>query len=971
MSAPATAATPPIASGSGNGTISGNQEVNPRARDPHSSQSHHAEHAGGSPRRSKSCVSMHASTAGGTAHRQVIGNYELGRVLATGDFDCRTRLCRHITTGVRYVVRVYDKRVLAEAQWMWNRVAESIRVQCTLPKNKYVLEMVECFESNTSVYMLMHLFPSINITKLFTDSAARAKLLSCLQAMSRANAHTSAAATSNGSLTTEPEKTAKGEPHRKPSHVHALPATDPTSAPKSVLSRGLKTSMRTPSASAAESQPSEHGTEETADANEFSHRGGGKQESTPSTAASTMGGASTSPMAVASVNAFLGTAVPSHVPLSLIRDLFEQAVKGVSHLHQYNVAHTGIAPDHLLVGANGLLRISNMVSCCFCAQGERLHELRGTRHTVAPEVLRGESYDPYLADAWALGVVLYFMLNRGRYPHDGASTLRHILHGRVRPSRPGLPPVALDLVSRLLQGSPEERLPVDAILTHPFFLAPLPTIAEEAAAEAAELQAQHVRHRLTTGAAVHGGHSVVSDRDDLNGRRLRSKEKAVGAGRQEASSPHWESLVTFGSGDSITGRDEVDSSGLNPQHNGDDDASAAEDGSRRSCRDTVCPPRAGLPTHQPSAASRSPSASMKRAHLAASSLARTSPCQSVAGSVSASTRPVWCPHLAPTLDALEDLAGRVIQYHYRQMKRRQQYRAETRTLVARSQSMRRAKVEEEGIGGQQQPLLSLVPAVVVLSRPPSLDLVPSSAGTVTPKRDERKPVMAANVLDAAAGSQSPSSARRRASTNNSVDTGGPLEDEPLSHWHKCGTASPASTIQSVLVTGANSVVIGTRAGSPGSLDRDDDGTESSLISSLDGALRANVAEGTNAVASLDTTPQESLKLPVPLPLNQRRPGSSVRACNTPANSVFIAPPPLRPSSNSSVLPTLASLHGLGNSVGRFADRARVGEGMMVKDDERCPLCHREPYMTRAIGVRPYGGTSYVYADGRFTKVSSV
>ncbi|CBZ27082.1 conserved hypothetical protein [Leishmania mexicana MHOM/GT/2001/U1103] len=888
---------------------------------------------------------MHASTAGGTAHRQVIGNYELGRVLATGDFDCRTRLCRHITTGVRYVVRVYDKRVLAEAQWMWDRVAASIRVQRTLPKSKYVLEMVECFESNTSVYMLMHLFPSMNITKLFTDAAARAKLLSCLQTMSRAPAHSSAAATSAGAPTTEPETTEKGAPHRKSSRLRALSATDPTSTPEGISSRRLK-----------------------------------KNIWAPSTAASTMDGASTSPMAVASVNPFLGAAVPSHVPLSLTRDLFEQAVKGVLHLHQYNVVHTGIAPDHLLVGANGLLRISNMVSCCFCAQGDRLHELRGTRHTVAPEVLRGESYDPYLADAWALGVVLYFMLNHGRYPHDGASTLRHILQARVRPSRPGLPPVALDLVSRLLQASPEERLPADAILAHPFFSTPFPTIAEEAAAEAAELQGQHVPHRLTTGAAAHGEHSAVSYRNNGNGLRLRSNEKVVGAGRQKASSPLWESLVTFGSGASITGRDEVDTPGLDPQHDGD--ASPAEEGLGRSCRDTACPPRAGLSTHQLSAAPPSPSASMKRAHLAAAS-----PRKSVAGSVSAPRRPVWCPRLAPTLDALEDLAGRVIQYHYRQMKHRQQYRAETRALVARSQKMRQAKADEEDISAQQQSLLGLTPAVVVLSRPLSSDRVSSAAGTVTPKQDEalhrqrqrqqqrsdvylkQKSVMAVSVLDAAAGSQSPSSAHPRTATNDSVHTGGPLEGEPLSHWYKFGTASPASVIQSVHASGANSVVIGTGAGSSSTLDRDDDGTESSLISSLDGALRANVAESTNAVASFDTTPQESLKLPVPLPLNQRRSGSSVRACGSAANSVFIAPPPLRPSSNSA-LPTLTSLHGLGGSVGHSIDRARVGEGMTVKNDERCPLCHREPYMMRAIGIRPYGGTPYVYADGKFMKVLS-
>ncbi|CAJ1024694.1 Protein tyrosine kinase/Protein kinase domain containing protein, putative [Leishmania lindenbergi] len=944
---------------------------------------------------------MPTSTAGSAPHRQVIGNYELGCVLAMGDFDCRTRLCRHVTTGVPYVVRVYDKRVLAEAQWMWNRVAESIRVLRTLPKNKHVLEMVECFETSTSLYILMHLFQSMNVTKLFTDAAAREQLLRRLHTMSQSLARSSAASTLNDLPIKDSERPERGACYRAPSRLGALQAADmpsftipqgmawiapsATKAPKRVSSLRMEKSVWTSSAPAAEPQFLGRGAEASANANKAPLHGGEKQGSTTSTVASMVDSASTLLTAVAAISALDGAEVPSHVPLSLIRALFEQAVKGVLHLHQHNVAHTGIAPDHLLVGPDGLLRISNIVSCCFCAPGDRLRELRGTRHTVAPEVLRGESYDPYLADAWALGVALYFMLNRGRYPHDGASTLRHILHGHMRPSRPGLPSVALDLVSRLLQASPEERLPVDAILVHPFFSESLPTIAEEAAAEAAktaELQAQHGCRSLTTGAATHRGHSVVNCGGDGSENMVGEDVAVAGTNRPATASLHWESLVSFRSGGSITGGDEVDSPWLNAH---DGDAFSRKDGLRRSGRGTVRSPHAGLPRYGVSAALLSSSPSTARAQPVASSFVTTSPHDSVGGSKLGSLHPRWRPGLAPTLEALKDLAARVIQYHYRQVRHRQQYRAETRALVARSQAMSREKAKEEGSGGQQGALLGQSPAVVVVTTPLTLESASFPACTATPKQDEllrrqrqhqqhnltlvRKVAVAPNVPQGAADSQSTVSARRRVAANSGTKTAGSLKNKLLPYQHKSRTAPPALTNQFTRMMEENGVVLCTHAGSYGSSDCDDNDDECSLISNLDAAQRANVVRGTGAVDPSATTAEAngtaargSLKLPVPLRLNQRRPGSSV------ANAIVVAPHQPHLSSNSSMLPTLALPHSLRNSVGRSPDRARVVEGMTVKDAEACPLCHREPYMVRAIGIRPYAGTPYVYADGNFTKM---
>jgi serine/threonine protein kinase len=89
---------------------------------------------------------------------------------------------------------------------------------------------------------------------------------------------------------------------------------------------------------------------------------------------------------------------------------------------------------------------------------------------VAPEVLRQNPYDPYLADAWGMGVLLFFMLNGGRYPHDAANTSRNILNHKVRRTNPALPESAKDLINELLEPDPTKRLSVADILTHPWMM---------------------------------------------------------------------------------------------------------------------------------------------------------------------------------------------------------------------------------------------------------------------------------------------------------------------------------------------------------------------------------------------------------------------------------------------------------------------------------------------------------------------
>jgi serine/threonine protein kinase len=95
--------------------------------------------------------------------------------------------------------------------------------------------------------------------------------------------------------------------------------------------------------------------------------------------------------------------------------------------------------------------------------------MRGTTHTVAPEVLGGKPYDPYKADAWSLGVLLYFMANAGRYPHDAANTIKHIINNDVRRITTEIPEELHDLIFELMLMDPKERMSVGEIFQHPWF----------------------------------------------------------------------------------------------------------------------------------------------------------------------------------------------------------------------------------------------------------------------------------------------------------------------------------------------------------------------------------------------------------------------------------------------------------------------------------------------------------------------
>ncbi len=92
----------------------------------------------------------------------------------------------------------------------------------------------------------------------------------------------------------------------------------------------------------------------------------------------------------------------------------------------------------------------------------------GSPHYAAPEVIRSEGYSGDKADIWSCGVILYAMIV-GTLPFDGTSfddVIQAVLAGEYEIPA-GVSEEAADLIFRMLQPNPKQRIPIQKMWQHP------------------------------------------------------------------------------------------------------------------------------------------------------------------------------------------------------------------------------------------------------------------------------------------------------------------------------------------------------------------------------------------------------------------------------------------------------------------------------------------------------------------------
>lgn len=128
-------------------------------------------------------------------------------------------------------------------------------------------------------------------------------------------------------------------------------------------------------------------------------------------------------------------------------------------------------PENLLLDANNNMKIADFGMGTVQFDGDLLKTSCGSPHYASPEVVRGNTYTGVEADVWSCGVILYALLT-GKLPFDDDNI--RVLLGKVKLGQfsipPYLPPGARDLIQRMLTVDPDQRISLDEVKRHPWYL---------------------------------------------------------------------------------------------------------------------------------------------------------------------------------------------------------------------------------------------------------------------------------------------------------------------------------------------------------------------------------------------------------------------------------------------------------------------------------------------------------------------
>ncbi|KAJ5305753.1 hypothetical protein N7508_004768 [Penicillium antarcticum] len=148
--------------------------------------------------------------------------------------------------------------------------------------------------------------------------------------------------------------------------------------------------------------------------------------------------------------------------------LFRQIIAALGYCHRFNICHRDLKPENILLDGNHNVKLADFGMAALQPAGHWLNTSCGSPHYAAPEIIYGRKYRGDRADMWSCGIILYALLT-GYLPFDGGdlgNTLRLVKKGDYT-IPPELSDEAADLIQRILQKRPEDRISMQNIWLHP------------------------------------------------------------------------------------------------------------------------------------------------------------------------------------------------------------------------------------------------------------------------------------------------------------------------------------------------------------------------------------------------------------------------------------------------------------------------------------------------------------------------
>lgn len=146
-----------------------------------------------------------------------------------------------------------------------------------------------------------------------------------------------------------------------------------------------------------------------------------------------------------------------------------ETIAAVKYLHEQKIMHRDIKPENLLLDENYRIKLSDFGWSNFKDDEDTRKTYCGTPEYLSPEMVRKLPHD-YSIDIWSLGVLLFEFL-AGYAPFTGANQNELFLNIKhLKINWPvDFPPLAKNLISRILKINPKERPTLDEISSHSWF----------------------------------------------------------------------------------------------------------------------------------------------------------------------------------------------------------------------------------------------------------------------------------------------------------------------------------------------------------------------------------------------------------------------------------------------------------------------------------------------------------------------
>jgi serine/threonine protein kinase len=121
---------------------------------------------------------------------------------------------------------------------------------------------------------------------------------------------------------------------------------------------------------------------------------------------------------------------------TLVRTYFHQLIEGLEFLHSNGAAHLDIKLENLLIGDSYTLKIADFDLSYFTEDGPV--KTRGTKNFRAPELYSRNCKNPFAADVYSAGIMLFLLTTRGNLPYLEDKPEKGLDMAEVKESNPKL-----------------------------------------------------------------------------------------------------------------------------------------------------------------------------------------------------------------------------------------------------------------------------------------------------------------------------------------------------------------------------------------------------------------------------------------------------------------------------------------------------------------------------------------------------